>query len=139
MRSAYNRAHVHIFKRGSQIKKDFHDLIASFVSFVLSFVIESSRCGDVYRVCAQSSEEEKRKSNKFSLWTHLSKSEEQRILSRVFFLSVALEKEECFTVGAWSTDFGLWNSKTIFPDTEVDLNEKFIHRNSIEQRQAPPG
>lgn len=28
-------------------KKDFHDLIASFVSFVLSFVIESSRSGDV--------------------------------------------------------------------------------------------
>lgn len=47
------RTHVCIhalvfFKWGSQIKKkEFHDLIASFVSFVLSFVIESSRSGDV--------------------------------------------------------------------------------------------
>lgn len=68
---------IHIFKRGSQIKKDFHDLIASFVSFVLSFVIESSRCGDVYRVCAPSSPKESQEnsiSSHFGL--HLSKSEE---------------------------------------------------------------
>lgn len=48
-----------LFQTGKPNKKDFHDLIASFVSFVLSFVIESSRSGDVFRVCALSSEGEK--------------------------------------------------------------------------------
>lgn len=103
---------IHIFKRGSQIKKDFHDLIASFVSFVLSFVIESSRCGDVYRVCAPSSPKESQEnsiSSHFGL--HLSKSEEGNTHPSL----VALEKKECLIYETWSTDFGLfsWISRWI--------------------------
>lgn len=114
---------IHIFKRGSQIKKDFHDLIASFVSFVLSFVIESSRCGDVYRVCAPSSPKESQEnsiSSHFGL--HLSKSEEGNTHPSL----VALEKKKKKGVfDLRNMEHGLW---TIFLDIEVDLNGKFSDR-----------